>query len=69
MRYRNPDIIELFTVPVADILSHLGYSDRHHGDMFSPLSGTRSVRRFISTIRQTYGTIMVPVWEVESWIW
>ena len=34
MRYRNPDIIELFTVPVADILSHLGYSDRHHGDMF-----------------------------------
>ena len=34
MRYRNPDIIELFTVPVADILSHLGYSDRHHGDRF-----------------------------------
>ena len=34
MRYRNPDIIELFTVPVADILSHLGYSDRHQGDMF-----------------------------------
>ena len=34
MRYRNPDIIELFTVPVADILSHLGYSNRHHGDMF-----------------------------------
>ena len=34
MRYSNPDIIELFTVPVADILSHLGYSDRHQGDMF-----------------------------------
>ena len=34
MRYRNPDIIELFTVPVADILSHLGYSDRHQGNMF-----------------------------------
>lgn len=34
MRYRNPDIIELFTVPVADILSHFGYSDRHQGDMF-----------------------------------
>lgn len=34
MRYRNPDIIELFTVPVADILSHLGYSDRHQGDMY-----------------------------------
>ena len=34
MRYRNPDIIELFTVPVADILSHLGHSDKHQGDMY-----------------------------------
>ena len=37
MRRGYTDVTELFTVPVADILSHLGYSDRHQGNMyFSP---------------------------------
>ena len=34
MRNRYTDILELFTVPVADILSHLGNSDKHQGDMY-----------------------------------
>lgn len=34
MRDRYTDILELFTVPVADILSHLGHSDKHQGDMY-----------------------------------
>ena len=34
MRDRYTDILELFTVPVADILSHLGNSDKHQGDMY-----------------------------------
>ena len=37
MRQRYADVTELFTVPVVDVLSHLGYSDRHQGNMyFSP---------------------------------
>lgn len=31
-RYTN--IIELFTVPVVEILLHLGYSDKHQGNMY-----------------------------------
>ena len=34
MRRGYTDVTELFTVPVVDILSHLGYSDRHLGDMY-----------------------------------
>lgn len=34
MRDRYTDILELFTVPVADILLHLGHSDKHQGDMY-----------------------------------
>ena len=34
MRNRYTDILELFTVPVADILLHLGHSDKHQGDMY-----------------------------------
>lgn len=34
MRDRYTDILELFKVPVADILSHLGHSDKHKGDMY-----------------------------------
>ena len=34
MRYDYKDAIELFTVPIVDVLSLLGYSDKHRGDMF-----------------------------------
>lgn len=34
MRYEERDTIDLFTVPITDVLSLLGYSDRHVGDMF-----------------------------------
>lgn len=34
MRYEERDAIDLFTVPITDVLSLLGYSDRHVGDMF-----------------------------------
>ena len=34
MRDRYTDILELFKVPVADILSHLGHNDKHKGDMY-----------------------------------
>ena len=33
-RQRYTNIIELFTVPVVEILLHLGYSDKHQGNMY-----------------------------------
>lgn len=36
-RYDDTDVPVLLTVPIADVMVHLGYSDRHQGEMyFSP---------------------------------
>lgn len=34
IRYEERDVLDLFTVPIADVLTLLGYSDRHEGEMF-----------------------------------
>lgn len=34
MRYEEKDVLDLFTVPITDVLSQLDWSDRHDGKIF-----------------------------------
>ena len=33
-RYQQADILALLEIPIVDILSHLGFPDKHRGDMY-----------------------------------
>ena len=33
-RYEQADILALLEIPIVDILSHVGFSDKHRGDMY-----------------------------------
>ena len=33
-RYQQADILAMLEIPIADLLSHMGFPDRHRGDMY-----------------------------------